>query len=81
MSGKYEHFKTDLIDEVITWDLDGLVNLFTQLQIIDFLYVVCRNIILQCFLSLIFDFLQMFTTNHSINKVNKLYFFNLVHLK
>lgn len=62
-----------MIDEVITWDVDGLLHLFTQLEIVDFLYVICRNLILQCCLSLIFDFLQMFTTNHSIHKVSKHY--------
>jgi len=70
LSGKYENFQTDTIHEVITWDVDGILHLFTQLQIINFLYLLIRNIILQCCLSLVFDFLQVFTTNHSISKVN-----------
>jgi len=70
LSGKYENFKIDTINEVITWDVDGILHLFTQLQIINFLYLLIRNLVLQCCLSLLFDFLQVFTTNHSINKVN-----------
>ncbi|CAH1715155.1 unnamed protein product [Aphis gossypii] len=69
LSGKYENFKIDTINEVITWDVDGILHLFTQLQIINFLYLLIRNLVLQCCLSLLFDFLQVFTTNHSINKI------------
>jgi len=69
-SGKYENFKMDLIEKVILWDLDGIIHLCSQLQIVDFLYVICRNIVLQSCLSLVFDFLQMFTTNNPVNKVN-----------
>lgn len=70
LSGKYENFKLDIIYEVINWDFDGILYLLTQLQIFDFLYVVCRNLILQCCLSLVFDFLQMFTTRHSFHRVS-----------
>lgn len=75
MSGKYENFKTDIIYEVI-WNVDGVLNLLTQLQVVDFVYVFFRNIILQCFLSLAFNFLQVFTTNQPVHKVNEK--FNLI---
>lgn len=77
LSGKYENFKMDVFDEVLTWDVDGIVHLFSQLQIVDFLFIVCRNILLQFCLSLMFNFLQMFTTNHSVNKVSSLIFTNV----
>lgn len=70
LSGKYENFKTDTIFEVITWDFDGIINLLTQLQVVDFVYILFRNIVLQCCLSLVFDFLQVFTTNHPVHKVS-----------
>jgi len=69
VSGKYENFKID-IDEVITWDIDGILHLLSQLQVLDFLYVIFRNLILQCCLRLVFDFLQIFTTNRSIHSVS-----------
>lgn len=70
LSGKYENFKLDILYEVVNWNFDGILHLLTQLQILDFLYVVCRNLILQCCLSLLFDFLQMFTTRHSFHRVS-----------
>lgn len=54
-------------------DFDEIMHLFTQLQILDFLYLLSRNVILQCCLSLVFDFLQVFTTNNSIPKVNTIF--------
>lgn len=68
--GKYENFETDALNKDITWDVDGFIYLFSELQIAHFLYLLIRNLILQCCLSLVFDFLQVFTTNQSINKVN-----------
>ncbi|XP_022173901.1 protein TRC8 homolog [Myzus persicae] len=67
--GKYENFETDAFNKDITWDVDGFLYLLTELQIAHFLYLLFRNLILQCCLSLVFDFLQVFTTNQSIHKV------------
>lgn len=58
-----------MLNEIITWDVEGIIHLCSQLQVIDFFYIICRNIILQFCLSLVLDFLQMVTTN-SVNKVN-----------
>ncbi|XP_050533686.1 protein TRC8 homolog isoform X1 [Daktulosphaira vitifoliae] len=69
LSGKYENIKIDIVDEVITLDINGIFKLFTQLEIIDFLYLICRNTILQCCLSLVFDFLQTATKQKSIHKI------------
>lgn len=66
LSGKYENFKTDITDEIITWDIVGILHLLAQLQVLDFLYIICRNILLQFCLSIVFDILQAFTTYHSI---------------
>jgi len=68
--GKYENFETDALIKDMTWDVDGLINLFSELEIAYFLYLLLRNLILQCCLSLIFDFLQVFITNQSIHNVN-----------
>jgi len=68
--GKYENFETNPFDKDIPWNVDGFLYLFTELQAAHFLYLLFRNLILQCILSLVFDFLQVFTTNQSIHKVN-----------
>lgn len=67
--GKYENFETNPFDKDIPWNVDGFLYLFTELQAAHFLYLLFRNLILQCILSLVFDFLQVFTTNQSIHKV------------
>ncbi|KAL4149454.1 hypothetical protein QTP88_003404 [Uroleucon formosanum] len=67
--GKYENFETDAFNKDIPWNVDGFLYLFTELQVAYFLYLLFRNLILQFVLSLVFDFLQVFTTNQSIHKV------------
>ncbi|XP_060879841.1 protein TRC8 homolog [Metopolophium dirhodum] len=67
--GKYENFETNPFDKDIPWNVDGFLYLFTELQAAHFLYLLFRNLILQCILSLVFDFLQVFTTNQSIHKI------------
>ncbi|XP_050435760.1 protein TRC8 homolog [Adelges cooleyi] len=69
ISGKYEDIKTDIVDEFITWDISGILKLFTHNEISDFLYLICRNTILQCIISLVFDFLQTTTRHRSIYKI------------
>jgi len=73
--GKYENFETDAINKDITWDVDGFLYLFTELQVAQFLLILFCNLILQCCLAIIFERLQIFitnqfTTNQSIHKVN-----------
>jgi len=69
--GKYENFETNPSDkDIISWNAEKLLNVFIELQVINFLYLLFRNLILQCCLSLVFNFLQKFTTNQSIHKVN-----------
>jgi len=57
------------MDEVVAWDIDAIIHIFTQLQIMNFLYLLFCGIILQYFLSLVFNSLQVCTTNHLIHKV------------
>ncbi|CAI6367587.1 unnamed protein product [Macrosiphum euphorbiae] len=66
--GKYENLETNLFDKDIPWDLFEFLNLLKELQVKHFLYLLFRNVILQCFLSLLFYFLQNFTTNQKIHK-------------
>ena len=65
LSGKNKNFKTDMINEVIILNVDTYYIL-----IIVHLYQLLRNLTVQYFLSLVFDFLQVYTTDHSIHKVN-----------
>ncbi|XP_001943793.2 protein TRC8 homolog [Acyrthosiphon pisum] len=66
---KYENFETNPFDKDIPWNVDGFLYLFTELQVAHFLYLLFRNLILQCVLSLVFDCLQVFTINEPIHKV------------
>jgi len=68
LSGEYKNFKIDMADELITLDTDGYM--FTFIQLYPRLYKSFQSLILQYCLSLIFDILQIFTTNHSTHKVN-----------
>ncbi|CAI6368547.1 unnamed protein product [Macrosiphum euphorbiae] len=66
--GKYENLETNPFNKDIPWNVDGFLYLFTELQVEHFLYLLFLNLILQCFLSLLFYFLQNFTTNQPIHK-------------
>jgi len=68
--GKYENLKTNQFDENIPWDVYEFLNLFKELQVEHFLYLLFRNLIFQCFLSLVLSFLQVRTSNQPIHKVN-----------
>lgn len=68
--GMYDNIETDFMFEVMTLDFNRIVNLSAQLQVVDFVFIFFRNIILQFFLSLVFDFLQDFTTNNPVHKVS-----------
>jgi len=70
LSKQYVNFNMDIINKVITWDVDVIIRFFTQLKIVNFLCLLFCNIILQFCLSLVFNFLQVCATNHSIHKVN-----------
>ncbi|VVC36295.1 Zinc finger, RING-type,Zinc finger, RING/FYVE/PHD-type,TRC8 N-terminal domain [Cinara cedri] len=70
LSGRYEYFNNALLDEVITWDVNGILHIFTKLQILDFFFVITRNIIIQSCLSLVFDFLHIFSTYRSLLKIH-----------
>jgi len=59
-----------MINGAVTSDVDIIIHHFKQLQIVNVLYLLFFNIILQIFLSQVFDFLQVCTTNHSNHKVN-----------
>ncbi|XP_026820006.1 protein TRC8 homolog [Rhopalosiphum maidis] len=67
LSGKYENFNGDIVNEVITWNVDGIIHLFTHSQ----LYQLFCSIMLQYFLSLVFEFVHVFTTDHSIHNFFK----------
>jgi len=57
-----------MANELVTWDVDGYIIIFIQLY--PRLYKLFYSLILQYFLSLVFDTLQVLTTNNSIHKVN-----------
>ncbi|XP_060858690.1 protein TRC8 homolog [Metopolophium dirhodum] len=67
LSGKYKNFKIETTNELITRDVDEyMLNL---IQLYPRLYKLFHSIILQYCLSLIFDILQVFTTDYSIHKI------------
>jgi len=68
LSGKYKNFKIETTNELITWDVYEYMIIFIQLY--PRLYKLSQSIIIQYCLSLAFDILQVFTTGHSIHKVN-----------
>lgn len=70
LSKQYANLEIDTINKILTWDVDVIIHHFTQLQIFNFLCLLFSNIMLQFFLSLVFNFLQVCTTNHSTYKVN-----------
>lgn len=72
LSGKYEN---TLTDEVITWDIDGILRIFSELEIVDFFFLVFRITVLQCCLAVVFDILQTAVENHSIHRVSNKYYF------
>ncbi|XP_026819954.1 protein TRC8 homolog [Rhopalosiphum maidis] len=74
LSEKYENFITIMINGAVTWDVDIIIHHFKQLQIVNVLYLLFFNVILQIFLSQVFDFLQVCTTNHTNHKVFNLGF-------
>jgi hypothetical protein len=59
-----------MINGAVTWDVDIIIHHFKQLQIVNVLYLLFFNVILQIFLSQIFEFLQVCTTNQFNHKVN-----------
>jgi len=68
LSGKYKNYKIETTNEFITWDIDENMTIFIQQY--PRLYKLFHNLIIQYSLSLAFDILQVFTTDHSIHKVN-----------
>lgn len=70
ISEEYKNVKTNMINEVITWDVDGIIHVFTQLQIVNYLSLILFSIILQYCLSVVNDILLVLTTNHSTHEVN-----------
>lgn len=58
-----------MINEAIAGDVN-VIRLFTQLKIMNFLFLLFCSMILQYCLSLVFNFLQVCTTNHPTYKVN-----------
>ncbi|XP_060857979.1 protein TRC8 homolog isoform X1 [Metopolophium dirhodum] len=69
ISKQYVNFNMDIMNKVITWDVDVIIRFFTQLKIVNFLCLLFCNLMLQFGLSLVFNFLQVCATNHSIHKV------------
>lgn len=67
---KHENLEIDLMFEVMTLDFNRIVNLLTKLQVVDFVYILFQNTILQCFLSLVFYFIQVLTANDPVHKVS-----------
>lgn len=55
---------------MIAWDFNGIINLSMEQLVVDFVFKIFRNIILQCFLSLVYNFLQVFTTNRPVYRVS-----------
>lgn len=68
LSEKYKNFKIETTTQLTIWNADNYIIIFIQLY--PRLYMLFHSIILQYCLSLVFDILQVFTTNHSTHKVN-----------
>lgn len=66
LSGKYENFNEDIVNEVITWNVYGIIHFFTHSQ----LYQLFCSIMLQYFLSLVFEFVHVLITDHSMHNVS-----------
>lgn len=79
LSKQYVNFNIDMINEVITWDVNVILFFFTQLQIANFLCLLFCNIILQFGLSLVFNFLQVCATNRSVHKVNPIQLISILN--
>ncbi|KAL4135689.1 hypothetical protein QTP88_007285 [Uroleucon formosanum] len=67
LSEKYKNFKIETTTQLTIWNADNYIIIFIQLY--PRLYMLFHSIILQYCLSLVFDILQVFTTNHSTHKV------------
>jgi len=70
LSEKFVNLKTETINEVVAWDMDAIIHIFTQSQLVHFLCLLYCCMIPQYILSLVFNFIQVYTRNHLIHKVN-----------